>query len=47
MSNSILLDVPPMSEGVITDGELLRRMRGSGAAVKGVLWSMRDLKVGV
>jgi hypothetical protein len=24
-----------------------RRMRGSGAAAKGVLWSMRDLKVGV
>jgi hypothetical protein len=24
-----------------------RRMRGSGKAVKGVLWSMRDLRVGV
>ncbi len=24
-----------------------RRMRGSGAAAKGVLWSMRDLRVGV
>ena len=24
-----------------------RRMRGSGAPAKGVLWSMRDLRVGV
>jgi hypothetical protein len=24
-----------------------RRMRGSGSAAKGVLWSIRDLRVGV
>ncbi len=39
-------DRPHLSELGMA-GMLRRRMRCSGAAAKGVLWSMRDLRVGI